>query len=232
MGAPLAPGSSARSGLQCRTGMVRFITMLRQLLLLTFLLAACQSSGRDETLDVLHDADGNTYRTIALGEQTWMAEDLRVKSTTDDKPLVDGSKDSAGTTEPRFYSEHRASRGEVVLYNWAAAQRIAPRGWHLPSAAEWQQLADFLSEDGKSAGTMLLGNDSESGFDAQLSGAWFKGRFLPNQTLRTNYWSSTFIPGKSVPHAVCPNLEATGRFLPSNGANVEAGWSVRCIKDS
>ncbi len=73
--------------------------------------------------------DGETYRWVRLGNQVWMAENLRFAAGdgcwawNDDEATV-------------------AERGRY--YDWAAAQRAAPPGWHLPSDEEWKQLEMFL----------------------------------------------------------------------------------------
>jgi len=203
------------------------------------------------------DVDGNSYRTILIGDQWWFAEDLRCTYYADGTPITDGSSDAGGSTEPRLYRRRYESTtplakgGDIVVYNWAAVMRNssredtdpryvqgpAPEGWHIPSQAEWSQLRDWLSVTnqggpGKSAESKLIGLSSPSGFDALYVDAWFNGNFLAEPADQVNFWSSTRMQDNPVPHAYAPNLGGrSGQFLVGNGANVLAGWSVRCVKD-
>ena len=106
------------------------------------------------------DYDGNVYRTVWLGEQCWMAENLRTTHYADGTEIPLG--DSASYTKAYRYFP---SNSEMYisdygyLYNWAAVmkentssnnipsgvQGICPTGWHVPSHAEWRQLTDYVS---------------------------------------------------------------------------------------
>jgi len=96
--------------------------------------------------------DGNVYKTIAIGNQVWMAENLKYL------PKVIGATLGSKTT-PCYYvygyngtivEEAKATANYNtfgVLYNWPAACSACPSGWHLPSDDEWTQLTDYLSSD-------------------------------------------------------------------------------------
>jgi len=131
---------------------------------------SASSNSTDTSDSTLTDSrDGQTYATVTIGSQTWMAENLRYEG---DIPL--GST-ASNTTAYRYYpnnsSNNVASYG--YLYNWTAAmngasssesnpsgvQGICPDGWHLPSDAEWTQLSDYLGGP-NSAGPKLAGNTS------------------------------------------------------------------------
>ncbi len=216
------------------------------------------NGGGDGDYGTLVDIDGNTYRTVRIGDQWWFAENLRTTRYADGTPIVDGTGDRAGSTDARFYHRHYEASsplvlgGQVVVYNWAAVMRPtpgedpdsgvvqgpAPEGWHVPSQQEWAKLSEWLSVAGQggpgaTVATKLLGLQSPSGFDALFVDAWFRGKFLSGPADQVNFWSTTAIEGKPIPHAYAPNLGARGgQFLGRNGANVLAGWSVRCVKDA
>lgn len=115
--------------------------------------------------------DGNTYKTVLIGEQEWMAENLRYlpKINTNEEFY-----DAANNSEPAFgvYGYHGSVVEEAmehenyykygVLYNWWAAtlasdekeqqtglnQGICPVGWHLPDNEEWEKLLDYIVAQG------------------------------------------------------------------------------------
>ncbi len=81
--------------------------------------------------------DGQTYKTVKIGEQTWMAENLRYK--------IKGS---------RQYYNRRDSIGKYGrLYNWNLAKNACPAGWHLPDTSDWNTLISTVGEG--IAGKML-----------------------------------------------------------------------------
>ena len=106
------------------------------------------------------DIDGNVYKTVKLGNQVWMAENLRTTR------YADGRKIPLGTTTSddvayRYYPDDNSANVSTYgyLYNWAAVmkgasssdanpsgvQGICPDGWHVPSDAEWTELENYVS---------------------------------------------------------------------------------------
>jgi uncharacterized protein (TIGR02145 family) len=144
--------------------------------------------------------DGYMYQVVKIGNQFWMAENLRYL------PEVMEVESSSSTT-PCYYvydydgtniEEAKASENYQrfgVLYNWPAAmageessnsnpsgvQGICPSGWHLPSQSEWDELVDHLGGDGVAGTKLKATNDTlywllniystnESGFSARGAG--------------------------------------------------------------
>ncbi|MBM4459807.1 MAG: hypothetical protein FJ011_18935 [Chloroflexi bacterium] len=116
------------------------------------------------TIDMLTDErDGNTYRTMVIGDQCWMAENLRYLPSV--SPISARSPrrlwrhvQNNSRIRPYYYvygypgrrvSEAQATanyRHYGVLYNWPAAMGACPPGWHLPGDEEWTQLVDYLMQ--------------------------------------------------------------------------------------
>jgi len=94
------------------------------------------------------DYDGNTYRTVKIGNQIWMAENLKSTHYSNGSPIeyFDYNNDAANaTTYGRLYSWRAVMNGAASsTNNPSGVKGIAPDGWHVPSKAEWQQLADYL----------------------------------------------------------------------------------------
>ena len=115
----------------------------------------------DLTYGTVTDIDGNNYGTIAIGDQVWMAGNLKVTRYSDgsDIPMVTGESEWAALDiDGKAWSwyENLAEYGDTsgALYTWAAVmngaasseaipsgvQGVCPAGWHLPSDAEWKIL--------------------------------------------------------------------------------------------
>lgn len=120
------------------------------------------------------DIDGNTYDAVQIGDQVWMAENLRTTKYADGTviPYADGTAipldASLNSTSAYRYApgtnnnSNDENMDNVVyygyLYNWTAVmhcssssesipsgvQGICPNGWHVPSDAEWTQLTDYM----------------------------------------------------------------------------------------
>ena len=104
------------------------------------------------------DIDGNVYKTVKLGNQVWMAENLRTTRYANGTtiPLGAGASYRAHRYYPDANSANVADYG--YLYNWAAVmygsasseanpsgvQGICPNGWHVPSDAEWTELTNYV----------------------------------------------------------------------------------------
>jgi uncharacterized protein (TIGR02145 family) len=93
--------------------------------------------------------DGHIYKTITIGTQTWMAENLAYLPYT--TPMGTIWMDDT----PCYYIDDN-SHG--VFYNWYAAINACPIGWHLPSSAEWKNLSNYLGGDEIAGSKMILNN--------------------------------------------------------------------------
>ncbi|HOR61199.1 MAG TPA: FISUMP domain-containing protein [Bacteroidales bacterium] len=103
--------------------------------------------------------DNNTYRTVQIGNQIWMAENLKYL------PSVVGPG-TGSKTNPYYYvydyvgtNVDAAKQSAIyttygVLYNWEAAKTACPTGWHLPSDAEWTILTNYLGGEAVAGGKL------------------------------------------------------------------------------
>ncbi|HNW89382.1 MAG TPA: fibrobacter succinogenes major paralogous domain-containing protein [Bacteroidales bacterium] len=109
--------------------------------------------------------DGKTYKTVTIGSQTWMAENLAFKA---DKGCW-------------AYDDNEANVATYgYLYDWETAKRVCPAGWHLPSEAEWQTLFALLG--GKYAAAKKLKSTSGWTIDTKLKNE--SESFTPKQKAR------------------------------------------------
>ena len=90
------------------------------------------------------DLQGNGYGTMQVGNQCWMTENVRFR-TDDFKPVVD---QDGNEMDPRIfgylYTWNSIMNGETPGDN---VQGICPKGWHIPTSAEWDELqGNFANE--------------------------------------------------------------------------------------
>lgn len=112
-----------------------------------------QTSFKTQQATFTDTRDGNVYKTIQLGNQIWMVENLKylpevvgpaTGSTTTSYYYVYGY-DGTSVNDAKLTTNYQAYG---VLYNWNAAMGACPEGWHLPSDAEWSQLENYLADNG------------------------------------------------------------------------------------
>jgi len=168
----------------------------------------------DLTYGTVTDVDGNSYATIQIGDQVWMAENLKATHYADGAPIPEVSSADewvALTPDPDLkaycWYDNIAASGDTAgaLYNWAAAvkgeagsdlvpsgiQGVCPDGWHLPSDGEWKELEMFLGMNQTDADKTEWRGSSEGG---DLKEAGFSGWSIPN-TGGSNASGFTAIPG-------------------------------------
>ncbi len=176
--------------------------------------------------------DGRVYKTVRIGKQTWMAENLNYA-------------DSAGTPSLKgnnWCVDNDTANCNVAgrLYTWAAALEVCPDGWHLPAAGEWSSLIDAIG-NAKTSGGLLksttgwgngghgVNGTDDYGFSALPAGIWRgTGEKFYNDGFGALFWSSTE-DGEFGAYALSlwdeSNLADLDYFIKDLGA------SVRCIKN-
>jgi uncharacterized protein (TIGR02145 family) len=108
--------------------------------------------------EVMADADGNFYTTVKLGSQVWTVENLRTTKYNDGTPIPliadqsewQTSEDSARPAYCWYGNDAINKKTYGALYNWYSVNtgKLAPKGWHVPSDAEWTDLENYLVENG------------------------------------------------------------------------------------
>jgi len=192
-----------------------------------------------ETDSTLVDGrDGKTYKKVKIGNQTWMAENLNY-NISGSKCYGDGGRvvsfrDSEGypieeEVTDETIREYCANYGR--LYDWAAAMKACPAGWHLPSDDEWTALTDSV---GSSAGKKLKsktgwsgdGNGTDNyGFSALPGGL---GGFFSDAGFEGNWWSAT---EEDDSEAYRRTIKHDGKNVDRRGMSKPYLFSVRCVKD-
>jgi uncharacterized protein (TIGR02145 family) len=197
----------------------------------------------NKTYGTVDDIEGNSYRTIQIGTQIWMAENLKTTKYNDDAkiPNIKDNKLWGKLTSPAycwFNNDEVANKATYgALYNCYTinSDKLCPSGWHIPSDAEWDSLTFYL--DGQSrAGSKLKETNTahwqspnddatnESGFTG-LPGGYrdFDGPFYFMDTIGF-WWASTG-------NASNYYLRYNSSYILHADYTKSAGFSVRCIKD-
>jgi uncharacterized protein (TIGR02145 family) len=97
---------------------------------------------------VVNDIEGNIYHTVEIGDQWWMAENLKTTKFNNgtDIPLVTDNEDWLSTTTPAYgwFDNDQVTYGNTygALYNWYTINTgdLCPAGWHVPTNSEWNEL--------------------------------------------------------------------------------------------
>lgn len=179
------------------------------------------------------DIDGNVYLTVLIGDQCWMAENLKVTHFRNGDPLSSWWNYDYDEVNGAIYGK---------LYNWYVvddSRNIAPEGWHVPSNVEWQTLADYLGGDTiaggkiKQAGTLYwdspnTGATNESGFTGLPGGMRFTDGTFSFMGVIANFWSTTEYDGSQVWYW---RLGYSSSEIWNYTDYKSTGFSVRCIKD-
>jgi len=195
-------------------------------------------SGGNDTISVstLTDIDGNIYKTVKIGNQWWMAENLKVTKDADGNSIFSYIYDNDDSNEVifgRLYTWTDMMNGASI----ESAQGIAPEGWHIPSDEEWMELFDYLggldaAGSKMKSSEMNLWNDGQDNItnSSQFSGLPAGGGIIGGDYQGigdgTHYWSSTS-HGDMVMAPTLHNEPSV--LLPQIPKNMKV--SIRCIKN-
>lgn len=214
-------------------------------------LTGCGSALKDERNGInISDIDGNVYGTVQIGDQLWMAQDLKTTRYKDGSPIpnVENYDEWANLTLPAYswYNNDSLNANDFgALYNWyvVETEKLCPEGWHVPADEEWIILETILG-GAKIAGGALKEEgtafwktpnteaSNESGFAARPGGyRSYNGTF--NLMRISGYWWSTSQKSwyGAAPRIVYRNVLYDDRAFYRDIAEKTNGFSVRCVKD-
>ncbi len=205
------------------------------------------------TYGTIVDVDGNSYKTIQIGTQTWMAENLRVTKYRDGSniPNIKNNIELANDTIGAFcYFQncniYKSAYG--CLYNYYAVgnkKNLCPVGWHVPNQTEWTNLTSYLGGDSIAGGKLKdavlthwdipnTGATNETGFSALPGGLFYYvvqsfGGYFINVGTCGSWWSTSTI-GNSANSVM--SLDSFSSSVTNSGLIWSFCASVRCLKDS
>jgi uncharacterized protein (TIGR02145 family) len=199
--------------------------------------------------ELVTDIDGNTYTTVEIGDQVWMAENLKVTHYRDGAAITNVTNRDAWSeliTEGYcIYNNNESYEADTygALYNWYAVDttfnNVAPLGWHVPTDAEWTELETYLSNNGYdgSEGTALksttgwnTGNGTDDyGFTALPGGLRsYGGGLYMDLGVYAYFWSATESDNDN---AWNRQLNYYDSGVVRSGYYKKNGYAIRCIRD-
>jgi uncharacterized protein (TIGR02145 family) len=201
------------------------------------------------TYGTVTDIDGNVYKTITIGTQTWMAENLKVtryRNGDTISKITDATPWSNLIAGAYCIYNNNTDKGTTYgkLYNWYAlldTRNICPTGWHVPIDTEWETLytylggyesitSDKMRETGITHWAYINdGATNASGFTAIPGGMRDFGGLFTDVGQMGFWWSSA-------PAGDYYNLDAVYYYIDNSGVargvgSKKNGMSLRCVKD-
>jgi uncharacterized protein (TIGR02145 family) len=172
-----------------------------------------------ETGTYMDPRDDKVYKTVKIGDQWIMTENLAYKPNSGNYWAYNNDQSNV------------AKYG--YLYDWQTSKKVSPTGWHLPTKGEWDSLIIYLGDSSNVVCEKLLPSGN-SGFKAQFGGIYFPSPIEKFYSLNevVAIWSSTYVSGNQAyrlqlsPKAVNPNDK-----LILWGWPCDCGLSVRLFRD-
>ncbi|MEI7596156.1 MAG: fibrobacter succinogenes major paralogous domain-containing protein [Bacteroidota bacterium] len=196
----------------------------------------------------LRDIDGNFYNTIKIGNQIWMAENLKTTKYNDGTsiPLVSDFNSWINIAMPGYcwYENNEAANKATygALYCWytVSTSKLCPIGWHVPSDVEWSALTIFLNQNLaggklKEAGTIHwltpnLNASNISGFTALPGGCRSSSGYFVDLG-SYGYWWGVDANFDSSNEAWARRMGYDFDSVNRTSLSKKYGMSVRCVKD-
>jgi len=205
-------------------------------------------------IDELTDIDGNIYKTIQIGTQVWMTDNLRVTKYRNGETIPNITDSDWEVIKKGAYCHFENNKlnekTQGCLYNWLAvidSRKIAPKGWRVPTNDDWTLLINYLGGREQGSGRLkevgsthwqtpneVLSNNS--GFCALPNGIRFSsGEFSGGKTYG-HWWSTsegdvTLLPKHSINSAWVVKLFSANTVVYRMPMSINCGISVRCVKE-
>lgn len=195
---------------------------------------------------VMADQQGNVYKTITIGEQEWMAENLRTSIYRNGEAINYEGNSSLWSLNIGswcfFENDPQYNCPYGKLYNWiviADPRKVCPVGWHVPSNSEWGTLIELLGGDSIAGGKMkAIGSQywnspntaatNESGFAALPVSFRSPTGSFDSLRVKGFYWTSNEINST---YSVLRSFYFQEGSINENFVDKRTGAAIRCIKD-
>ncbi len=205
-------------------------------------------TGKEENPDrygsMTDTRDNKNYKTVAIGNQIWMAENMSYLPSVN--PIT-----TASFKWPVYYvfghnnTDISAARltdnykNYGVLYNWPAAQKACPQGWRLPTGKDWEILIKYMGHHSiagnkmKETGTAHWKESKEivtnsSGFSALPGGAVTQNKSWNDIGTKANFWGTEFRDSNNIS---TKSFSTYSSWAEGTYFQKDSGLSVRCLKN-
>jgi uncharacterized protein (TIGR02145 family) len=223
----------------------------KSLLILMAIVMIAMNSLSQVTGKMTDARDGKVYKTVVIGTQTWMAENLKATKYNDGKPIPFATVDPnwPSNRKPGYCwydndeAKYKNTYGALYNYFTVSNDNLCPIGWSVPGKADWKILEEYLYNDNdeddmeggriKEAGTLHwaapnTGANNISGFTALPGGGRNAEGAFGKIGYSAYFWCSDgYSPIEGLAFGISHDDSKITQF-PDNKANC---FSVRCIKD-
>jgi uncharacterized protein (TIGR02145 family) len=199
-------------------------------------------------VDTIYDIEGNKYKTIGIGSQIWMAQNLksiRLSDGTIIPTVIEDSLWARITTPGLCWYNNDSSKYQNIygpLYNFYTVNTglLCPVGWHVPTRADWDILSSFLGGDNIAGGKLKQSDGSHWKEPNPCIVSDFRFVALPGGCRRNfngvfvdlgytgNWWTST---SDNVYYSESKSMFHDNMLLNRFISDKRKGFSVRCIKN-
>jgi uncharacterized protein (TIGR02145 family) len=227
-------------------------------ILVTLILSGCERFFSNPTppidysgqIDSIKDIEGNIYKTVGIGTQIWIAENLRTTKLNNGKNLTNLTSNSkwefSKTPGYCYYNNDSLQYSNIFgpLYNFYAirSDSICPTGWHVPTEKDWNILKEYLGGGLLAGGKMKdiyssywnspnYGIANDYNFSA-LPGGYrrFDTGIFNELGNEGNWWTSSSIP-QYQDHALIMTIKKENTYVSTNTRYKNEGVSIRCLKN-
>jgi uncharacterized protein (TIGR02145 family) len=196
----------------------------------------------------VNDVDGNTYNTVTIGNQVWMAENLKTTKFNNQNPIPLVTDNTLWSSQTQaaycYYQEDESLANEYGnLYNWHVVndtRNVCPIGYHVPAISEWEELINFLGGVAVAGGklkeigfahwlTPNTGATNSNGFNLLPSGwrAHNNGSY-ENLTYMAYQWSSSSVDALNS-SVLLVGYDSEAAY--TSDSHILTGLPIRCLKD-
>jgi uncharacterized protein (TIGR02145 family) len=223
------------------------------ILILGIVLILTNSCKKEEpyiTPTTVTDIDGNEYKTVTIGTQIWMSENLKTTRYRNGELIgttIPNIKDISGEIEAKYQWIYEGNESNANsfgrLYTWFTItdnRKVCPSGWHIPSNSEWETLISFLGGEYVAGFKLMeisnlywINNERStngSGFTARAGGErYINGTF--DGMLSYGQWWSSSDNLTSGDWGLCREIHYWDSVVSPIPLHKACGLSIRCIKD-
>ncbi|MCQ2263120.1 MAG: fibrobacter succinogenes major paralogous domain-containing protein [Bacteroidales bacterium] len=214
---------------------------------LVFVMGCAMSLSAQKDGGTVKDVDGNEYKTVVIGSQTWFAENLKTtKYANGNKiPNITDNAKWVDCKSPAYcwYDNNSGNKEWGALYNWYVINsgNICPNGWHVATDADWTTLENKVG--GRSKAALALRESGKDHWKAEpetgkakddygfgMYAAGFRNAYgdFTWQTVDAGYWTAT---GKTPSYAWNRTAYYYDEHMNRHEIQKCFGYSVRCVKN-